>query len=78
MPLIVATTPDQLDDIPIHDAWFDVDSLMHDADARTLTMLFAQDPDHTPELCRYRYSVERPCLRTSCGWSASGGSSGCG
>lgn len=49
MPLIVATTPGQLDDIPIHDAWFDVDSLTHDADARTLTVLFAQDPYQTPD-----------------------------
>ena len=49
MPLIVATTPDQLDEIPIHDAWFDVGRLVHDKDERTLVLPFAQDPDQTPE-----------------------------
>lgn len=46
---IVATTPDQLDEIPIHDAWFDVDRLVHDKAERTLLVPFAQDPYQTPD-----------------------------
>lgn len=46
---IVATTPDQLHQIPIHDAWFDVDSVVHDKAERTLLVPFAQDPYQTPD-----------------------------
>jgi len=59
MPLIVATTPEQLDDIPIHDAWFDVESLRYDADARTLTVLFVQEPYQTPDALQ-RHPDEPP------------------
>ena len=46
---IVASTPDQLHEIPIHDAWFDVDRLVHDKAERTLLVPFAQDPYQTPD-----------------------------
>lgn len=45
--------------LPIHDAWFDPDDVVHDEEARTLTLTFAQDPDPSedapePELVRRR------------------------
>ncbi len=46
---IVATTPDQLYEIPIHDAYFDVDRLVHNKAERTLVVPFAQDPYQTPD-----------------------------
>ena len=46
---IVATTADQLDEIPINDAWFDVDRLVYDKAERTLLVPFAQDPYQAPD-----------------------------
>lgn len=49
MPMlrIVATTPDQLNEFPIDDAWFDVDRLVHDKAERRFLVPFAQDPYQT-------------------------------
>jgi hypothetical protein len=64
MGLIVATTPYELDLLPIHDAWFDADDLVHDEQKRRLTIPFMQDPEpssHAPEpelIRRRRRSIE--------------------
>lgn len=59
MRVIVAHHPDELAQLPIHDAWFDPADLVHDEQARTLTLTFAQDPDQSegapqPELISKR------------------------
>jgi hypothetical protein len=59
MRLIVATTREELDRIPVHDAWFDVDEVVQDEAKRTLVLPFAQEPDQTadapePQLVRRR------------------------
>jgi hypothetical protein len=43
--LIRATEADQLAAMPIHDAWFEPDDVVHDLDSRTVTVPFAQHPE---------------------------------
>jgi len=46
VPTWIAQRVADLDEISgvIHDAWFDVDEVVHDRAAGTLTVPFAQDP----------------------------------
>ena len=65
MESIIVTCPDHLDRVPLHDAWFDSDEVVHDPSARTLTLRFAQEPGPTdgvpePQLVRKaRLSTEQ-------------------
>ena len=46
------TSPDDLDRVPLYDAWFDSDEVVHDPILRILTLRFAQEPgpaDEVPE-----------------------------